>query len=115
MKFTIGASIRENRMQSNILRSMQKMFQDNLEKIQEDLVRQVVEGTAGGGAVTILMNGKQEIISVKIDRSVVDADAVEQLEDLVLTALKDAMTRSQSIAAEKMSAFAGGLNIPGLF
>ncbi|MHC9539837.1 MAG: YbaB/EbfC family nucleoid-associated protein [Vulcanimicrobiota bacterium] len=102
-------------MQSNILRSMQKMFQENLEKIQEDLVRQVVEGNSGGGAVIIQMNGKQEIVSVKIDRSVVNADAVEELEDLVLAAFKDAIARSQGIAAEKMNTLTGGLNIPGLF
>lgn len=91
------------------------MFQENLEKIQEDLVRQVVEGKAGGGAVIVQMNGKQEIVSVKIDRSVVNADAVEELEDLVMAAFKDAMARSQAVAAEKMSSLAGGLNIPGLF
>jgi len=102
-------------MQSNIIKSMQKMFQENLEKIQEDLVRQVVEGKAGGGAVIVQMNGKQEIVSVKIDRSVVNADAVEELEDLVMAAFKDAMARSQAVAAEKMSSLAGGLNIPGLF
>jgi DNA-binding YbaB/EbfC family protein len=102
-------------MQSNILKSMQKMFQESLEKIQEDLRVTVVEGSSGGGAVTVQMNGKQEIISVKIDSAVVNPEAVGELEELVTAAFRDAMAKSQATAAEKMSTFAGGLNIPGLF
>lgn len=101
-------------MQKQILKQMQKKLQDSLVKVQDELASQVVEGTAGGGAVKVMANGQQEIVGVKLDPSVVDPENVELLEDLILTAAKEAIARSQQLAGQKMGALTGGLNIPGL-
>ncbi len=85
------------------------------EKIQEELGSQVVEGIAAGNMVKIEMTGKQDLVSIKIDPSVVDPNEVDMLEDLIMVAFKDAMDKSQQLGAEAMSALTGGLKIPGLF
>jgi len=85
------------------------------EKIQEELGNKVVEGFAAGNMVKIEMTGRQELVSVKIDPSVVDPEDVGMLEDLILVAFKDAMEKSQQLGSEAMSALTGGLKIPGLF
>jgi nucleoid-associated protein EbfC len=97
------------------MKQMQKKFQENLTKIQDDLESQVVEGSAGGGMVKIEMNGKQELISVKIDKSVVNPEEVDILEDLIVVAFKDALTRSQALGASMINQLTGGMKIPGLF
>lgn len=89
-------------------------LQAQLLKAQEELANVKVEGSAGGGAVTVLMNGQQQVESVKISREVVNPEEVEMLEDLVLSAVRDAATKSQEAAAKQMSAITGGLKIPGL-
>lgn len=101
-------------MQKQILKQMQRKLQESLTRVQEDLANQVVEGTAGGGAVVVKANGQQHIVGVKIDPSVVDPESVDLLEDLVLTACKDALEKSQALAGEKMGALTQGMNIPGL-
>jgi DNA-binding YbaB/EbfC family protein len=73
-----------------------------------------VEASSGGGAVTVVMNGQQQIQSVKISPDVVDADDVEMLEDMVLTAVREAQAKSQELAAKHLGGLTGGLNIPGL-
>ncbi len=89
-------------------------LQAQLLKAQAELANVKVEGSAGGGAVTVLMNGQQQVESVKISREVVNPEEVEMLEDLVLSAVRDAATKSQEAAAKQMSAITGGLKIPGL-
>lgn len=101
-------------MQKQILKQMQKKLQESLTKVQDELASQVVEGTAGGGAVRVQANGQQQIVGIKLDPSVVDPEAVDLLEDLIMTACKDALEKSQSMAGEKMGALTSGLNIPGL-
>ena len=101
-------------MQKQILKQMQKKLQESLVRVQDELATQVVEGVAGGGAVRVQANGQQQIVSVKLDASVVDPENVELLEDLILTACKDAIDKSQELAGQKMGALTGGLNIPGL-
>ncbi len=91
-----------------------QQLQAQLMKAQEDLANQVVEASAGGGAVTVTMNGQQAILSVKISPDVVDPEDVEMLEDLVLSAVKEAQTKAQEAAAQAMGGLTGGLNIPGL-
>ena len=97
----------------NIMKQAQQM-QAKLLKVQEELEEMRVEGNAGGGMVKVIANGKQDVLEIKIDPEVVDADDVEILEDLILAALHEARANSQEIMNEKMKSVTGGLNIPGL-
>jgi DNA-binding YbaB/EbfC family protein len=89
-------------------------LQARLAKAQKELAEATVEATAGGGAVTVTVTGQQEVKSVKIDPEAINPDDVEMLEDLVLAAVNEAITKSQQLAAERMSKVTGGLKIPGL-
>lgn len=91
-----------------------KQMQAKLAKIQEDLANETVTGTAGGGAVTVVANGQQEVKSVKITPEVVDPEDVEMLEDLVLAALNEALNKSRELASQRLGGLTGGLKIPGL-
>ncbi len=103
-------------MQRQMLRQMQKKLKKNMEKMQEDLNTQVAEGQAGGGMVKVQINGQMELQSVKIDPSVVDPEEVDMLEDLIVVAFQDAMSKVSEKQAEMMSQLTGGLPIPpGLF
>ena len=73
-----------------------------------------METTAGGGMVKIVANGKQQIVSIQIEKEVVDPDDVEMLQDLILAAINDALTKSQEMVSGEMSKLTGGMNIPGL-
>ncbi len=99
-------------MQPN-MRMIQQM-QNRIQKMQEELGVTVVEGTAGGGMVTVKINGLKEVQSVKIAPEAVDADDIELLEDMVVAAINDAMQNAEALASDKMSAITGGINIPGL-
>jgi DNA-binding YbaB/EbfC family protein len=89
-------------------------LQARLAKAQKELAEATVEATVGGGAVTVTVTGQQEVKSVKIDPEAINPDDVEMLEDLVLAAVNEAITKSQELAAERMSKVTGGLKIPGL-
>ncbi|MBA7633148.1 Nucleoid-associated protein [subsurface metagenome] len=91
-----------------------QQLQSRLAKAQEELGNITVEASSGGGAVKVTMNGQQKIQSVKISAEVVDPDDVELLQDLVLTAVSEAITKSQQTAAEHLGGLTGGLKIPGL-
>ncbi len=97
-----------------MLKQMQQM-QNKMMKVQEDLANETVTATAGGGAVTVEMNGHHEVRSVRIDPAAVDPDDVEMLQDMVLTAFNEALEKALELQQKKMSAITGGLNIPGLF
>lgn len=98
-------------MNRNMMRQAQRM-QAQLQKIQEELETLTVEGSAGGGVVKVVMNGKQVVESVAIEPEA--AEDVELLQDLVAAAFNDATNKTQELAASKMSAITGGMNIPGL-
>jgi DNA-binding YbaB/EbfC family protein len=98
-------------MNRNMIRQAQKQMAQ-LQKIQEELETLTVEGTAGGGAVKVVMTGKQMVESVTIDPEA--AEEVDLLQDMVLAAVNDASVKAQELAAEKMSVVTGGMNIPGL-
>ena len=98
-------------MNRNMMRQAQKQLAQ-LQKIQEELEALTVEGTAGGGAVKVVMTGKQIVESVTIEPEA--AEEVELLQDMVLAAINDASAKAQELAAEKMSVVTGGMNIPGL-
>jgi len=88
--------------------------QSKMESIQKELEKLEVEGSAGGGMVIVKANGKQEVLSIKIEPEVISED-IEMLEDLVLAAVNQAMSRAQEVAAEQMKKATGGLmgNLPG--
>ncbi len=100
-------------MNKFMMQQAQKL-QAQLLKAQEELANLTVEASSGGGAVTVTMNGQQQILSVKIAKEVVNPDDVEMLEDMVLTAVKEAQAKAQEAAAKKMGGLTGGLKIPGL-
>jgi len=91
-----------------------KALQDKMARMQEELALKTVEATAGGGMVTVVVNGRQEVMSVKVDRQVVDPEDIEMLQDLIVAAVNDGLRKSQEMAAQEMAKIAGGLNIPGL-
>ena len=91
-----------------------KMMQEKIGKIQEELANKTVETSAGGGMITAVVSGKQELISLKIDPEVVDPNDIEMLEDLTVAAVNEGIKRSQEMMAEEMSKITGGLKIPGL-
>ncbi len=97
----------------DMMRQVQQM-QQKMAEIQKQLEEMTVEGSAGGGVVKVVANGKNEVVGITIDPEVVNKDDVEMLQDLVLAAVKQAQEKSQAIQAEQMSAITGGLNIPGL-
>ncbi len=99
--------------QMDMMRQVQKL-QEEMVKAQEDLGEETVTVTAGGGAISVVMTGQQKVQSISIAPEVVDADDVEMLEDLVTAAVNEALERSQELAAERMGALTGGLNVPGL-
>ncbi|MFH1452535.1 MAG: YbaB/EbfC family nucleoid-associated protein [Armatimonadota bacterium] len=102
-------------MKKKILKNMQKKMQDTITQMQDDLGSEIVEGVAGDGSVKVTVNGKQELLSIKIDPEIVSKDEVDILEDLIMVAINDGMKKSQELGMEKMSQLTGGLNIPGLF
>jgi DNA-binding YbaB/EbfC family protein len=100
-------------MNKFMMQQAQKL-QAQLLKAQEELANMTVEASSGGGAVTVTMNGQQQILSVKISKEVVNPEDVEMLEDMVLSAVKEAQAKAQEAAANKMGGLTGGLKIPGL-
>ncbi|MBN1326855.1 MAG: YbaB/EbfC family nucleoid-associated protein [Candidatus Cloacimonetes bacterium] len=92
-----------------------KKMQDDLAKAQEELANLIVEGSSGGGMIKVQINGKNQVLSVKIDPEVIDPDDVEMLEDLIVAALNEAQNKIQKTTEDEMSKFTGGMKIPGLF
>jgi DNA-binding YbaB/EbfC family protein len=92
-----------------------KKMQEQMLKTQEELAQKSVEGTAGGGVVTVIVNGQKKVTSIAIKPEAVDPEDVEMLQDLVLTAINDAMTKAEELANKEMGRLTGGVNIPGLF
>jgi DNA-binding YbaB/EbfC family protein len=97
-----------------IMKQAQKM-QAQMAKVQEELAGETVEGSAGGGMVTVTANGQGDVVGVKIDPEVLGDEDAEMVEDLVLAAVNEALRRSKELAAEKMGRVTGGLGMPGLF
>ena len=97
----------------SIMKQAQKI-QAEIAKVQEELAQKTVEASAGGGMVTVVVNGKQEIVSIKFEPEVVDANDVEMLQDLVVASVNEALRKSQEMVSEEMRKITGGLNIPGL-
>jgi len=96
-----------------LLKQAQK-FQAKMAELQEELNERTVEASAGGGMVTAVANGKQDLLSITIDPEVVDPEDVEMLQDLILAAVNDALNRAKEMTNEEMGKLTKGMNIPGM-
>ncbi len=97
----------------NMMKEAQKL-QAQLEALREEAAKKKVEATAGGGMVTVEASGNQEIVSIKIDREVINPEDAQMLEDLVLAACNEALRKSREMVQAEMGKITGGLRIPGL-
>jgi|TARA_B100001971_G_C17691053_1_gene287043 hypothetical protein len=97
----------------NLMKQARQM-QDKMAKIQEEMAGRTVEAAAGGGMVKAKANGVGDLVSVSIEKEVVDPEDVEMLEDLVRAACNEAIKKGRDLAAEEMKKITGGMNIPGL-
>ncbi|MGQ9668348.1 MAG: YbaB/EbfC family nucleoid-associated protein [Anaerolineae bacterium] len=99
---------------AGMAQQIQKL-QDEMRQAQEALGQETVEASVGGGVIKVVMTGHLEVRSVEIAPEVVSAEDVEMLQDLIVAAVNEAIVKAQALAAERMSALTGGLNLPGLF
>jgi nucleoid-associated protein EbfC len=97
----------------NIMKQAKKM-QERMARLQQELEMKTVDASSGGGMVSVVVNGKFEIVSLKIEKDVVNAEDVEMLQDLVMAAVNEGVRKAQEMTAAEMSKITGGLNIPGL-
>lgn len=97
-----------------MLKQAQKI-QAQLARVQEEMAQKTIEASSGGGMVSVVVNGKQEVISIKIEREVVNPEDIDMLQDLILAAVNEGIRKSQEMVSEEMRKLTGGLNIPGLF
>ena len=97
----------------NLMKQAQKM-QKQMMEVQEELANRTVEASVGGGMVTVVANGQQDILSIRIDPEVVDPTDIEMLQDLILAAVNEAHRKAQELMTDEMSKLTGGLKIPGL-
>ena len=111
-KFPMGGKGGANMNQ--MIKQAQKMQQDML-KMQEELDQMTVEASSGGGMVTVTATAKKEITAIKINPEAVDPEDVEMLEDLILSAVREALSQADKVSAEQMGKITGGMNMPGLF
>jgi len=98
----------------NLLKQAQQM-QTKIAQLQEEMAGKSVEASSGGGMVNIVMNGKQEVLSIRIDPEVVNREEIEMLQDLIAAAMNEALRKSHEMMTEEMKKITGGLAIPGLF
>ena len=92
-----------------------QMMQQRMAKLQEEAAEKTAEATVGGGAVAVIVNGKNQILSLTIQKEAVDPEDVEMLQDLIISAVNEALKNVQAQMAEEMGKVTGGLSIPGLF
>jgi DNA-binding YbaB/EbfC family protein len=105
--------IMSKKMLGDLMRQAQKL-QEEMMKTQEEAKKKTAEATAGGGMVTVVANGAGEIISIRIEKDVVNPDDVDMLQDLILAACNEALRRAHEMVNEEMSKLTGGLQIPGI-
>lgn len=98
---------------ANMMKQAQKL-QAKMLKLQEEMAEKTVATTSGGGMVKVVANGRQQVVSIQIEKEVVDPEDVEMLQDLILAAVNDALAKSQEMVTAEMSKLTGGMNIPGL-
>ena len=101
------------KMIGDLMKQAQKMQQE-MGRVQEESKKKTVEASAGGGMVVVVANGAMEIVSISIEKDVVNPDDIEMLQDLVIAAVNEALRRAQQLVSEDMGKITGGMNIPGL-
>jgi nucleoid-associated protein EbfC len=97
----------------NMMKEAQKL-QTRMLKLQEELAEKTVESAVGGGMIKVVANGRNQVVAIRIEKEVVNPEDVEMLQDLILAAVNDALTKSQEMVAAQMGKLTGGLNLPGL-
>ena len=97
----------------NMMKEAQKL-QARMLKMQEELAEKTVESAVGGGMIKVVATGRNQVVSIRIEKEVVNPEDVEMLQDLILAAVNDALSKSQEMVAAQMSKLTGGLNLPGL-
>jgi len=97
----------------DMMKQAQKL-QARMLEIQKEMAEKTVESAAGGGMIKVVANGRQQLVSIRIEKEVVNPEDVEMLQDLILAAVNDALTKSQEMVAAEMGKLTGGLSIPGL-
>jgi nucleoid-associated protein EbfC len=97
----------------NMMKQAQQL-QAKMLKLQEQLAEKTVESSAGGGMIKVVANGRQQLVSISIEKEAIDPDDADMLQDMILAAVNDALTKSQEMVASEMSKVTGGLNLPGL-
>jgi len=97
----------------NIMKQAKKL-QERMAQLQDQLALKTVEASAGGGMVSVVVNGKHELVSLKIDREVVNPDDLDMLQDLIIAAVNEGVRKAQEMATAEMAKITGGLSIPGL-
>jgi nucleoid-associated protein EbfC len=97
----------------NLMKQAQQM-QQKMMKLQEEIAQKTLDASVGGGMVTVTVNGKSEVLRIKIEPQVVDPNDVEMLEDLIVAGVNEALRKAQEMIAEEMNKLTGGLKIPGL-
>ncbi|MBU1208551.1 MAG: YbaB/EbfC family nucleoid-associated protein [Proteobacteria bacterium] len=97
----------------NLVRQAQQL-QAKMLKVQEEMATRTAEASAGGGMVTAVANGKQELLSIKVEKEVINPEDVEMLQDLIVAAVNAALKKAQEMVAEEMKKLTGGINVPGL-
>jgi hypothetical protein len=105
-------------MDKRQIKQMQQMamqMQNKMQQIQEELGQTNIEGTSGGGAIVVTMNGHREVQDIKISAEVVDPEDVDMLQDLILAAISDASKKAQELTEERMGPLTSGMNLPGMF
>ena len=98
----------------NTIMKQAKKMQERMANLQKELEAKTIEAQAGGGMVSVVVNGKYEIVSLKIEKEVVNPEDIEMLQDLIAAAVNEGIRKSQEMASSEMSKITGGLNIPGL-
>ncbi|NLO83189.1 MAG: YbaB/EbfC family nucleoid-associated protein [Clostridiales bacterium] len=99
----------------NQLMKQAKKMQEQMAKLQGELEQKTIEASAGGGVVTVVANGKKEVVDIKIAPEAVDPDDIEMLQDLIMAAVNEALRQAEEMVQNEMNKITGGLSIPGLF
>ncbi len=99
---------------NNIMKQAKKI-QERIAKIQEEMETRTVDASSGGGMVSVVINGKNELLSLKIEKEVVNPDDVDMLQDLIMAAVNEGMRKAQEMVASEMAKVTGGFNLPGMF
>lgn len=109
-----GAGMNQKQNVNSVIKQAQKM-QEEMERVRRETEEETVDAAAGGGAVKVTVSGKKQLVSVKIDPDAVDSEDVETLEDLIMAAVNEGITKADELMTEKLGEVTGGISIPGLF